>query len=138
MFLLLGKYLNHNWNPFWRYCRYTHLLQRWSQPWGGFYWSEHCHWSNLSYHLQVTFIIPLWFYLSWVMTTVRVCCLGLSVLIFSLNQRGQFSTSQRGQLSNWNSYFYWFWCHHPLITQLSFIVKMKSRIFQTENFLLGI
>ena len=24
------------------------------------------------------------------------------------------------QLSNRNLYFYWFWCHHPLITQLNF------------------
>ena len=30
------------------------------------------------------------------------------------------------QLSNRNSYFYRFRCHHPLITQLNFIMKQKS------------
>ena len=28
------------------------------------------------------------------------------------------------QLSNRNPYFYWFWCHHPLITQL----RLKTHI----------
>ena len=28
------------------------------------------------------------------------------------------------QLSNQNPYFYWFWCHHPLITQLMTLDKL--------------
>ena len=49
-------------------------------------------------------------------------CFGLSSMAICFD----FRSTNVVQLSNWNPYFYRFWCHHPLITQL----RQNKRLYK--------